>query len=96
MTSELEIPPDVSADPDAFELLRLWAATGQLHVVISSDLEGRAEDFGEILADLFDHASRMYAEREDRKLSDCRDGMLANFLELIKRYRPDLEGSIQH
>ena len=92
---ELDIPPDALTDPNAFELLRLWAANEHLHVTISSSLGGTAEDFGEVLADLFDHATRLYAQREDRKLSDCREAMLANFLQLMKRYRPDLEGSIQ-
>ncbi|WP_372191406.1 DUF5076 domain-containing protein [Xanthomonas axonopodis pv. desmodiigangetici] len=51
---ELIIPPDALADPEAFELLRLWAAKKQLHVSINRDLGGGAEDFGELLVDLFE------------------------------------------
>ena len=70
--SELAIPPDALTDHEAFELLRLWAAHGQLHVTISSDVEGGAEDFGELLADLFEHASRMYSQRDKMPLAQCR------------------------
>ncbi|QBH02318.1 DUF5076 domain-containing protein [Xanthomonas oryzae] len=38
------IPPDAVADPEAFELLRLWAANEQLQVSINRGLDGGAED----------------------------------------------------
>jgi hypothetical protein len=91
---ELEIPPEALTDPERFELLRLWAAHEQLHVTISSSLGGEAEDFGELLADLFEHASRMYAQRDKRPLSEVRTGILENFQRRIERPSPSLEGGI--
>ncbi|MCC8490704.1 DUF5076 domain-containing protein [Xanthomonas citri] len=55
------VPPGALADPEAFELLRLWAANEQLQVSINRELGGGAENFGELLADLFEHASRRAA-----------------------------------
>ena len=37
---ELAIPPDALTDPEAFEIMRLWAAHEQLHVTINSDVSG--------------------------------------------------------
>jgi hypothetical protein len=48
---ELSIPPEALEDPEAFEIMRLWAGGGHLHVAINSGLDGGAEDFGELLAD---------------------------------------------
>jgi hypothetical protein len=44
---ELSIPPEALEDPEAFEIMRLWAGGGHLHVAINSGLDGGAEDFGE-------------------------------------------------
>ena len=93
-SEELKIPPEVHADPEAFEIMRLWAANEQLHVALSSDLDGGAEDFGELLADLFEHASRMYSQRDKRSLAECREAMLQDFLHRIDAPKGSLEGSI--
>ncbi|WP_249260378.1 DUF5076 domain-containing protein [Xanthomonas axonopodis] len=74
------VPPGALADPEAFELLRLWAANEQLQVSINRELGGGAENFGELLADLFEHASRMYAQRDGMPLARCRSLMLDDFL----------------
>ena len=91
---ELAIPPEALSDPDRFELLRLWAAHEQLHVTISSDLEGGAEDFGELLADLFEHASRMYAQRDKQSLEEVRDVILEDFQRRIAEPNPSRMGSL--
>lgn len=92
---ELAIPPEALDDSDAFELLRLWAANGQLHVAINGDLDGGAEDFGELLADLYEHASRMYAQRDSRPLADCREVIFQDFLRRSRNGpRASLEGSM--
>ena len=91
---ELAIPPEALTDPDAFELLRLWAAHGQLHVTINSDVSGGAEDFGELLADLFEHASRMYSQRDGVPLAQCRDLMLQDFLRRTSSPKASLKGSL--
>ncbi len=91
---ELDIPPEALTDPDGFELLRLWAAHEQLHVSISGDLGGEAEDFGELLADLFEHASRMFAQKDSRPLDECRQGILEEFQRRVVAPKPSLEGSL--
>ncbi|MCC4621649.1 DUF5076 domain-containing protein [Xanthomonas melonis] len=91
---ELIVPPDALADPDAFELLRLWAAHEQLHVSINSDLGGGAEDFGELLADLFEHASRMFAQRDRMPLAQCRTLMLDDFMRRVADPSGDREGGL--
>ncbi len=64
MGSELLIPPAVHDDPDAFEILRVWAACGEQHVSIHSGLKGGAEGFGIMLADLARHGALLYSERD--------------------------------
>jgi hypothetical protein len=91
---ELAIPPDALTDPDAFELMRLWAAHEQLHVTINSDVNGGAEDFGELLADLFEHASRMFAQRDKLSLVNCRDLILQDFLRRVDSPKASIEGSL--
>jgi hypothetical protein len=91
---ELDVPPEALGDPDAFELMRLWAANGELHVTLSSDLSGGAEDFGELLSDLFEHASRMYSQRDGVPIADCRELMLQDFLRRVESPKPSLQGSV--
>jgi len=92
--AELPIPPEALTDPERFELLRLWAAHQQLHVTISSDMEGGAEDFGELLADLFEHASRMYAQRDSRSLEEVRQCILEDFRRRLEQPNSSLEGAM--
>jgi hypothetical protein len=90
----LQIPPEALLDEDAFEIMRLWAAQGQLHTIISSRLEGGAEDFGELLADLFEHASRMYSQRDKRPLAECRQAMLEDFRRRVDSPKDSIEGGM--
>jgi Domain of unknown function (DUF5076) len=91
---ELPIPPEAMEDPDAFEIMRLWAGGGHLHVTINSALEGGAEDFGELLADLYEHAARLYAQRDDRSVAECREVILEDFLRRTREPKTSVEGSI--
>ncbi|WP_312319081.1 DUF5076 domain-containing protein [Stenotrophomonas sp.] len=93
-TDELTIPDGVLSDPDAFEIMRLWAAHEELHVTLNSDLSGGAEDFGELLSDLFEHAARMFAERDGQSVEHCRSVMLADFMERVKAPKESIEGGI--
>ncbi|UNK50663.1 DUF5076 domain-containing protein [Lysobacter sp. S4-A87] len=77
----LATPPGVEADPAAFEILRLWVANGRLSMNLRPDVEGEAEDFGVLLADLFSHACWKYSRRSGRSLMECREGMLLGFLQ---------------
>lgn len=91
---ELPIPPEALEDPDAFEIMRLWAGGGHLHVTINSGLGGGAEDFGELLADLYEHAARLYAQRDDRSVVECREVILADFLRRTNEPKTSTEGEI--
>ncbi|HEY5803020.1 MAG TPA: DUF5076 domain-containing protein [Lysobacter sp.] len=81
MAEELAMPPDIGSDLAAFEILRLWVANGRLSMNLRCDVEGEAEDFGILLADLFTHACWKYAQRSRRPLMECREGMLLGFLQ---------------
>ena len=76
--NELAPPPAVDTDREAFEMLRVWAAGGEQHVTIHSGLEGTAENFGYLLAQLARHGAILYAGREGidekRALARIRDG----------------------
>jgi hypothetical protein len=61
---ELAIPPLAAADADGFELLRVWAALGECHTTIRSDLLGGPDGFGVMLCDLARHGALLYSERE--------------------------------
>jgi hypothetical protein len=92
--AELPVPPEALTDPERFELLRLWAAHQQLHVTMCTGMDGGAEDFGEVLADLFEHASRMYAQRDGRPLEEVRQAILEDFESRIDDRKPSLDGSM--
>ena len=91
---ELPIPPEALEDPDAFEILRLWAGGGHLHVTINSGLQGGAEDFGELLADLYEHAARLYAQRDGQTVAQCRAVILEDFLLRTKEPNVSVDGGI--
>lgn len=93
-TDELRVPEGVLSDPEAFEIMRLWAAHQELHVALNSDLGGGAEDFGELLSDLFEHAARMFAERDGQTVEQCRNVMLTDFLARVKAPKDSIEGAI--
>jgi hypothetical protein len=93
-TDQLQIPDGVLSDPEAFEIMRLWAAHEALHVTLNSDLSGGAADFGELLSDLFEHAARMFSERDGQSLEHCREVMLRDFLERVGAPTDSIEGAI--
>ncbi|MGX1998025.1 DUF5076 domain-containing protein [Xanthomonas axonopodis pv. cassiae] len=61
---------------------------------INRDLGGGAEDIGELLADLFEHASRMYAQRDGMPLAQCRTLMLDDFLRRVADPSGRQEGAL--
>lgn len=91
---ELPIPPEALEDPDAFEILRLWAGGGHLHVTINSGLQGGAEDFAELLADLYEHAARLYAQRDKRSVQECREVILKDFIQRTRDPKESIEGAV--
>jgi len=82
--TELQIPPAAIEENDSFEILRVWAALGEQHVTIHSELNGDAKDFGFLLAELALHASKLYAQRlnlpEIETLKDVLDGFNAEII----------------
>jgi hypothetical protein len=61
--TELQIPQAALEDKDAFEIMRVWAAFEEQHVAIHSGLNGTANSFGFLLAELALHGSKLYAQR---------------------------------
>ena len=93
-TGELWIPPDALDDPQAFELIRVWAAHGMQHVTIRSDLDGGAPAFGYMLAQLLEHAARLYAQREGQPIEQCRRQIVEAFEAELERPSGDASGEI--
>ena len=77
------IPPAVHEDADAFEIVRVWAASGEQHVTIHSGLEGGSEGFGIMLAHLARHGALLYSRRE-----------AVEPMEMLARIRQALEGEL--
>ena len=96
MPQELDVPPLTLTDPDSFELIRVWAAHGEQHVTISSDLGGGAIQFGLLLADLAKHGAKMYSQREGTALEPQLRAVLSGFLDHWREENPSLTGSIGH
>ena len=83
--SALDPPPSVSSDPQATEMLRLWAVGGKLDVAINigSYTErgfDEAKAWGTIMSDFARHLSRALAQRygknEEQELAKIRDDFL--------------------
>jgi hypothetical protein len=76
--------------------MRIWAAFEQQHVSIHSGLNGSANNFGYLLAELALHGSKLYAQRlkisENESLKEILDGFNA---EIIKE-SGDPTGSIDN
>jgi hypothetical protein len=68
MANELVIPPRAVSDPESFEILRVWAADGEQHVSMRTELQGGPEDWGFLLAQLARHMANAYhiQQRLDR------------------------------
>ena len=65
MNGELDPPPEIAGDNNATEIVRAWAAHGQLHVALllgaweeveESDVDER-DAWGELLADVTRHVA---------------------------------------
>jgi len=59
---ELELPPIATSDPDAVEVLRVWAAPGQPQQVTLRTTWTDAGAWGLMLADVARHAAKAYAK----------------------------------
>lgn len=62
MSKELEIPPIAAEDPNAVEILRVWAARHEQHVSLSWDLWDDPAIWGMVLADLAGHVANAFQQ----------------------------------
>lgn len=92
--TELMIPPAAKQDPAAFEILRVWAANGDQHVTIHSELNGQPYDFGYMLADLALHGAKLYSERFTIPLGRALDQIIDGFKDEISNQDGDVSGEI--
>jgi len=92
--TELMIPPAAQIDPEAFEMLRVWAANGEQHVTIHSGLEGDSYDFGYMLADLAFHGANLYAERSNISVKECLESIIKGFQDEMDNPKGDISGEI--
>jgi Domain of unknown function (DUF5076) len=94
--SELIIPPAAQKDPEAFEILRVWAANGEQHITIHSELKGEAYDFGNMLADLALHGVNLYAERFNISIKQCLKEIIEGFQDEIDNQKGEISGEISY
>ena len=59
---ELNVPLAAIADPNAVELVRVWAADGKQHVTISAEAWEDPATWGIMLVDLARHVANYYAD----------------------------------
>jgi hypothetical protein len=79
MRNQLAIPPGVTADEKAFELVRAWVAQGDLHVSLQMGGWDDPTAWGVVLADLVRHVARFYQEQKqlnpEATITRVRDAM---------------------
>jgi hypothetical protein len=68
---ELPIPPATAADENAFEIVRVWVASGQQHVSCATKLWEDEAAWGIMLVDLARHIARAYELAEGRNPKEC-------------------------
>lgn len=75
---ELTVPPEVERDPNARELVRVWAAESAEHVTLASGLWDDPGAWGIVLVDLARHLANAYRQThgmsEDhvlRRIREC-------------------------
>jgi len=78
MQGELAPPIGVKTDPNASELVRVWAAHGEQHAVLNATAWGEdAAPWGILLVDLARHIARahqeMYGTQPEHSLARIRD-----------------------
>jgi len=61
-SAELIVPPQAKTDPNAVELVRVWAAHGKTHVSIAASAWEDPAAWGILLVDLARHAANFYSQ----------------------------------
>jgi len=70
MKSTLPIPSAVQIDPNSMELLRVWAANGQQHVSLATNIWPDPAAWGIMLVDLAKHVASAYQQSSDQDFND--------------------------
>jgi hypothetical protein len=65
MARELPIPAAAVHDGNSFELVRVWAAAGEQHVSIATEIWEDPGAWGILLVDLARHVARAYEQTAD-------------------------------
>ncbi len=82
MTQTLPVPNSVQSDDNAVELIRVWAASGQQHISIATDVWENPAAWGIMLVDLARHISKSYeGENSDHVLQRIKQGFDAEWNE---------------
>jgi len=96
MASELPIPAEVLKDPDAFEILRVWAAHGEQFVTLESGFTGGPTNFGYMIADLIQHGARLQSQKENISVREALGQIVAGMREELLHQNHTITGSIGH
>lgn len=64
---ELPIPSRAEADPNARELVRVWAAMGSQHVALATNVWRDPAAWGIMLADLAQHIVNAHCQTDDER-----------------------------
>lgn len=71
MPSELPIPRAAGNEEQSIELVRVWAAGGQQHVSLATDLWDDPANWGIMLVDLAKHIANAYGETSEIGLAQA-------------------------
>jgi hypothetical protein len=91
---ELIIPPEAEKDPESFEILRVWGANGQQHVIINPNLWDDPATYGIMLADLAHHISRFFESENGFAREETAKVILESFTNELNDPNTDFEGEI--
>jgi hypothetical protein len=96
MADELEIPAEVLKDPDAFEIIRVWAAHGEQFVTLEPSFTGGPTNFGYMIADLIQHGARRHSQKENISVREALDRIIAGMRKELLHQDHRITGSIGH
>lgn len=92
--NELQIPPPAAADPEAFEMLRAWAAGGRQWVTLKGLHHRDPAVWGVFLADLVRHIARSYYLNYGNDLSEATKAIAAAYEAEMKNVTDWGEGAL--
>lgn len=76
---QLPIPDQAVSDPRAIELVRVWAASGQQHVVLATGIWEDPAHWGIMLVDLVKHLANAYEQTKGLSRSETMSRVKAGF-----------------